>query len=301
MLAHAKSPQTRIRPPPPPDSSPRPSTKRADSVEKHQTRKEKVSSADAVLVVVATAAITLTIFSEQGLGVQSGSGDAPLGIVAAIAALVLAALVTSVQIVVGEQKRLHKAVVERLKNKKMPDASSEINSQEHEVWLKLYLTGTAQAIPKLVVGIVMVGYGFLETLNGTPAVPFSVVLVGAGMGVLYAFAVTLFWAGNHLSRSDTINSLYYGVPVLALGLLWAFTDVQVGNVTMFLIGMTGVVAANMALHLDPRRYRTKAWTHQRACIGARVQSANGGPVGIWSSSDSARRSATRVDASVGNA
>ena len=41
---------------------------------------------------------------------------------------------------------------------------------------------------------------------------------------------------------------------MALGWLWMFTDVTIGNVTMFIAGVAGVVAVNVVLHLKSGRF-----------------------------------------------
>ena len=211
-------------------------------------RKDSTALADAVLMLVAATAIALTIFSEQGVGSQSDIVGIPIGVVSAVVALGLAALGTSVEITVGEQPHLHHKVVNRLRA--MSSNDSRFQSPP-EVFLKVYLSGTSVALPRLAAGILTILYGSLEAVNDSSMRSLSVVLLGAALGFSWAVSEPLYWFANHLSRSDTINSLYYGVPVVALGLLWAFTEVEVGNATMFLAGVTGVVAVNMALHLDP--------------------------------------------------
>ena len=71
------------------------------------------------------------------------------------------------------------------------------------------------------------------------------------LGAIHGGSSFAFTYANHLSNSDTINSLIYLAPALALGWLWAFTEVTVADPKLFIAGAVGVIAINMVIHLDP--------------------------------------------------
>ena len=210
--------------------------------------KALTSPMDLVLVVLAATGLALVVASEG-----SASGSAPdrggeLGIILAGVALMLATLGAVVQITVGEQPRLRRRAADNLKARAPGGSDWEGPS---ELVLRVSLTGVAQVLPRLAAGLIAIIWSLLDVVGDGSGLSTAAIAAGVGIGLIWGCAEPLFWLANHLSRSDTINSLYYGVPVAALTWLWLGTDLNIENVSMFLAGVTGVVAVNMALHLDP--------------------------------------------------
>ena len=221
--------------------------------------KNKTTIGDVGLVLVAGVGLALTVLSEgQTESTEASLAESSLGIALAASALLLASLSTTAQITVGEVKIARQRVAAHLMS-----TSSAPPTHSSELIAKLYVTGVTTAIPKAAAGLATVAWGAFQVGVVKDPVSVTALAVGVLLGVLHAAGDMLFFSANHLSRSDTINSLYYGTPVLALVLLWALTEVEIGNTPMFLAGMSGVVVVNMALHLNPEDAGVQADSYTR--------------------------------------
>ena len=197
-----------------------------------------------VLAFVAGVGLALAIFSEQSDTTSSHPGSPWAGIGLAIIALSLAGVGGATNITVGERNdRLTKLLV----------SSSQNQSRWLEPLSKVCLSAAATAASRMVAATFLIGAGTVQIIWGGGSLSWSGIGVGVLLGVAQGVASGTFIAANHLSRSDTINTLYYGVPVVALGWLWVFTEVTVANPTMFLLGVAIIVGTNGALQSRQHR------------------------------------------------
>lgn len=183
----------------------------------------------------------LVIFSEHITGGSSSRGNLSssiIGVVLATIALLLASSGVIAGITFGEHAS------QRLKGL--------IGESDQSQFLAKYSTSNlAEALPRIVAGVIALGWGVAESVSNGEALSWTAVGIGVSLGVVHGVASSTFVAANHLSRSDTINSLYYGMPVVSIVWLWSITEVEIGDIPMFISGAVGIVAANMVLHLDP--------------------------------------------------
>ncbi len=203
--------------------------------------KARASVTDVVLMAIAAGGLMMVIFSEHVTDGSSGSGTLSAsitGIFLAVVALLLASTGVIAGITFGEHAS------QRLRGL--------IGDSDYSHFLAKYSTSNlAEALPRLVAGVLTITWGIAESSVNDGTLSWTAVGIGASLGVLHGVASSAFVAANHLSYSDTVNSLYYGMPVVSLAWLWIFAEVVVGDVTMFLAGSVGIVAVNMVMHLDP--------------------------------------------------
>lgn len=124
------------------------------------------------------------------------------------------------------------------------------------------ITMAGRAAARTVLGIFFLlaatATGSWETLNWL-ALGLATLLGAVTAGGSWALA-----HANHLAievsqrRSAQINSLFYLVPVGALGLLVWLGESELERPELLVAGVAGVVAVNMVLHLDPEGTRDRA-------------------------------------------
>ena len=193
-----------------------------------RSRKQPASGGDVALFCVAAAGLTLVVFSSSPTGATSW-----FGIALALASLTLASAGVVVFVRVGE------VVADRL-------------SRPDDDILKTRTGALHDAATRAPIGALLLIAGFWqESGPGSEANVSRALIAGVVLGVLHGVSTIGFGWANHLSSTDLVNSLYFAVPVLALGWLWLFTDVTVADSAMFVAGAAGVLAANTAIHLDP--------------------------------------------------
>ena len=206
--------------------------------------KRQVPLSDLFLAVVAGVGLAFVIFSEQGDTTSSYAGSPLAGIGLAFIALSLTGVGAVTNITVGERN-------DRLP--KLLPSSSQKQSSRLETLSKVCLSVSVSAAPRMVAATILIGAGTAQIIRGGGSLSWSGVGVGVLLGVAQGVASGTFIAANHLSRSDLINTLYYGVPIVALGWLWLFTEVTVANPTMFLLGVAIIVGTNGALQSKQHR------------------------------------------------
>ncbi len=193
--------------------------------------KQPVTAGDVTFVVVAAVGLLLVVFSNTS---DSNASVSLWGPVVAGVALVIAAGAPIVNIKTSEEVAGMLSSHSRGGDARLKTCVSALQDA---------VARGAASVPLLIVGAAQAG--------SVDNVPVSALAVGFGIGVVHGITRVFFLGANHLSRSDLINSIYYGVPVLGLMWLWALTDVTIAEPSMFFVGVTGVVAVNIAIHLDP--------------------------------------------------
>ena len=168
--------------------------------------KQPVTAGDVLLVAVAAVGLSLVIFSD---GSASGAGTSAAGIALAGLALVIAAgermvHLASGEIVVGRSRRESDPPLEPAAQAR---AQTRVGALQNVV-----ARGTAS--------VILLAVGAIQLVGSDNGVPFAAIALGLGLGVLHASSGLSFTYANHLSRTDTINSLYFAVPALALLWLW---------------------------------------------------------------------------------
>lgn len=206
----------------------------------NETDKHWIRATDFLFVGAAGAGFALVIFSGRDpLNVDTHSLPV-LGVLLAVVALGLATMGRVVSVTAGEK------------------ATTQTRSGEHDspsdwdvVLSKASHSTVLVAAARVLAVVVLLPIGAVEIMFGGPRPSAVALAAGVGLGVVHALGSWFFLLANHASRSDTINSLGYGIPVLAVGWLWLFTDVALPDKPLFWAGVIGVVAVNMVLHLDP--------------------------------------------------
>ncbi len=201
-----------------------------------------------VLMILGALAVAMVIISEQGAIERANFLN--LGVGVAILSGLAGALAGFVQKRGGEARNLR--------------------NQSLVQWAKYSSTNTAlvstslSAVSKLVIGsfllIVMVIVGGFQVIR------VGSILLALVAGIADIFGSLLFYTSIHLSgsgdkshsRSGAITSLYYCVPILALGWLWLFSRVEVSRADLLLAGAVGVIVINMIMHLDPEGVQGRA-------------------------------------------
>lgn len=222
--------------------------------------KERVPFANVVLVILAGAGLALVVAAEgfRGSAPVDGRKEAFIGLALAAVSLSLAGLSASLSVVVGE-KQHHDASDEFRTSKEFNNLSTgeawRLSERSSDL-TALGLSAVVVIVPRVAVGCsALIWVVLVEGTSEGSRLSLIAAIAGLAAGACAGSGAMLLRRANHLSRSDAINSLYYATPVLALAWLWLFTDVVVDNVAMFLVGAAGVVAINMALHLDPEGTR----------------------------------------------
>lgn len=106
----------------------------------------------------------------------------------------------------------------------------------------------AFALSSLLVLPGSIGLG-LATSGGI-SVRSSLISCLAGAGLLSIGSVC-FRSANLQTKDPAINALSYTAPVVALGWLAIFSDIDVANKEFLVIGTTAIVAMNLLLNVDP--------------------------------------------------
>ena len=195
--------------------------------------KKRVTFSDITLVAVAGVGLILVILSES---VSDADSLSVAGVVLAILGSVTVAASIVAVLSGGE------IAAERLEAL----GNGGLGSEEQSA-----LRTRASALSRGTMWVAA-GSGLLIFAIFSPSVfSLQVLAVGVFLGALHGVSSFAFTYANHLSHSDTINSLYYLVPALALGWLWTLTDVTVADPQLFVAGAVGVIAINMVIHLDP--------------------------------------------------
>ena len=191
--------------------------------------KQPVTAGDVTFVVVAAVGLLLVVFSNAS---DSNASVSLWGPVVAGVALVITASELVVNIKISE------VVAGRLSP----------HSRGGDARLKTCVSATQTAVvraaasaPLLIVGAAQAG--------SVGNVSVSALAFGVGIGVVHGITRVFFQGANHVSRSDLINSISYGVPALALVWLWIFTEVAVAEPAMFIAGVAVIVGANATIHL----------------------------------------------------
>ena len=210
--------------------------------------KRPVSAGEVALTVVAGIGVSLVVLSNAS---DSDMSVALWGPVLAVIALVIVGCGRVVNIKVSE------VVALRL-------SSSLSRSAGDDPLLKIRVGALQDAVARSAASVMLLTVGGVQAFSDG-SIPVSALVFGLVLGVVHGVANLFFLGANHSSGTDLINNIYYGVPVLALVWLWAFTEVSIAEPSMFLVGVTGVVAVNMALHLDPEgkglsKRHTDGWT-----------------------------------------
>ena len=218
--------------------------------------KRPVAGGDLVLVAAAAVGLSLVIFSNSGTSAGSTSWA---GAVFAGTALMIAAGERVAHLRSGElvAESLQTSRSENTAAETEPEAAASARTRTLiGAFQNVAARGTASVLLLIVGAVQHPGSG--EPLAVTIA-------VGFGLGAVHAVSGLTFSYANHLSDTDTINSLYFAVPTLALVWLWTFTDVTVSHPALFVAGGIGVLAVNMVIHLDPEgtgRRTAASGTHQ---------------------------------------
>ena len=189
--------------------------------------------------------LSLTVLSQYNtLGTNSVDvGKLSIGVLLAALALALATVGSVTGVTVGEsaQSRL---------NLDMQN-SPFVHNAPSKLMAKLSLSNVASAVPRLICATLLITWGVGEIVVDHYTLSWTAIVFGIALGFFQGISSSVFFTANHASKSDTINSLYYGVPVIALVWLWLFSEVDISNQQMFIVGVVGVVSINMILHLDP--------------------------------------------------
>ena len=212
-----------------------------------ETDKRRISAMDFLFVGTAGAGFALVVFSGRDPLAGDTHSFPVLGVLLAVVALVLATTGRVVSVTAGEK------------------ATTETGDRERDapfgwgvVLAKAGRSTVLVAAARVLAVVVLLPVGAVEIMLGGPRPSAVALAAGAGLGVVHALGSWFFLLANHASRSDTINSFAYGIPVLAVGWLWVFTDVALSDQSLFWAGVIGVVAVNMVLHLDPEGSGTDA-------------------------------------------
>ena len=199
--------------------------------------KRPVTGSDMTLVAVAAAGLSLVIFSD---GSASGVSTSAGGLALAGLALIIAAGERIVHLLSGEI-----VIGKSRPNTELPRQPTEQARAQTRV-------GALQnVVARGAASVVLLVVGSIQILGSGDGISLAALALGFGLGVVHALSGLTFTFANHLSRTDTINSIYFAVPAFALLWLWALTDVTVANPALFVSGGIGVLVVNMVIHLDP--------------------------------------------------
>lgn len=89
------------------------------------------------------------------------------------------------------------------------------------------------------------GYALGEQMSG------GTFAIAVGAGVVCHAGATLCWRNaNLITRNLGINAIGYATPVLSLGWLWLFSQAEVARVDYLVIGMAGIVTANLLINFE---------------------------------------------------
>lgn len=208
---------------------------------------------DLILMTLAACGVALAILSEDGawdLGTQ-----ASLGVIIGLLSSVVSAMFALAEKRAGETDNLQD--VEQWQDWM---AGSPIR----EALVSTSLAGLSRAL----FGIALVAYAIVVA---QASISLHMIILGCASGALAAGANFLFNAGLHLEDkgptsdgdgptvrgSGAVTSIYYLVPIFALGWLRLFDRIEVARPDLLTAGAVGVVAVNMIMHLDPEGTRDR--------------------------------------------
>ena len=198
--------------------------------------KRPVTAGDVALVVIAAVGLSLVIFSD-------GSGESS----ASIAGVALAALA----LVIAAGERIVHLRSGELVAGELCGSGTAGELPRSDALAKTRIGAMQNVVARGAASVSLLAVGSVQVITIGDGIPFIALAAGLGLGVVHAVSGLTFTYANHLSETDTINSIYFAVPALALLWLWALTDVTVANLPLFVSGVVGVLAVNMVIHLDP--------------------------------------------------
>ena len=125
------------------------------------------------------------------------------------------------------------------------EGSTETKDQDN-LGLLIVATSIAVAVCGVVNGVVALGLGGIAA--------FEIDVVSSLWFIVINAVATVFWAKSNLLTSNLgINSFYYMAPVLALGWLALFTEVEVARADLLVIGAAVIVAVSMMINFEAER------------------------------------------------
>ena len=197
------------------------------------TRYASISATTVIFALMAFAGVTLVIISQGGISATDKSvmDHLDLDMLFGGCLVLLAAICGSVQ--GSSLLRLGWMLAERHAPSRTRDAG--------EIVFSTLMTCIAQTMGAIV--ICVIGLAMSETISMTQAT-YAVVagLFSASLGGI------LFRAANTKTRDLGVNAISYTTPAVAMVWLWMFSTVDVSHAGHLVIGVAGVVAANVVIN-----------------------------------------------------
>lgn len=128
-----------------------------------------------------------------------------------------------------------------------------------------HISTSAEALGRGIIGcLILLIFLFWWLVGGSASVSWAGVIYATVTSLVHVIGNWFFQHANHMSRTvfrqrgARVNSLFYLVPAVAIVLLQWRADTEITRLDFLIIGVAGVVAVNMVVHLDPEG------AHQRA-------------------------------------
>lgn len=198
--------------------------------------KRPMTLSDAVLVGAAFIGLSLVIF-----GNNAGSASSASWVGAALAAMAL--------IIAAGERIVHLRSGEIVAEALRPSERTESVSASTDARTRTRAGALQNVVARGSASVLLLGLGAIEAAGG--GVSLAAIGIGVGLGAVHSVSGLMFTFANHLSDTDTINSIYFAVPTLALLWLWGLTEVNLSHPASFVAGGMGVLVINMVIHLDP--------------------------------------------------
>ena len=214
----------------------------------HGATPTSLSPTTAGLMFLAASGIALIVYSTDtadSTGISAGdSGISVLGIVLALLAPLLGGMAT-----------LHFLLADRVVHGKTPGSQNTwavvADGNASDAGAQESLCHAAQALSHFIAAPVVFAVAIAE--QGTLAVLWSPAFLGGVLcgGLLSGPAGALIRRAHIVSTHREVITLQYLAPVLALGWLAIFTEIDIGRPDFLILGTVTLVAINMLMNVDP--------------------------------------------------